>query len=1498
MYPLQQHDSTVRTLIQTAASWHKAIGDWLTSLPFWPEVVKISLLISGPVIALSRWTLGVMPSLRRAEWLLEIEALSRRHPVGLAFALSLVAFRGLLPSQNGHIGTAEVIFPLLGGISGFNPYLGLLCGVAYGVADIFQKLLWNDIYDTPGGRMSVQYWGAMIGYCIAYSSTVAMGMLPGVSSRVCRLIARNAVQKWIHRNHAAAADGARPSGDWTPREGAVPQTPPSRPAGHFEGAQAAAQQGANVGPVVGMYQQGPAQQPVWLDLNRPENQSALRELLNDPRDLFRDPDSWRSANLTPHQKLLMANLRGKRMLGPDAAARLKSQLGVADLNAPPPDAAAQAANLTAVELAALMGGAGLAGVLTQAVISPVLVVPAFYLRPNPDVSCYAAELRGLTTSSPLGGFGSAVGAGATALDGARNGGPPNAQTPAELVDRVRQIDLESSGNPSLMRDAQAIIDRYNRGGGIDPQAVADLQNAYDNYRGGVIASADAANQAALDRNRDYRAQQAAKQAAEDAAQRDLINRYGALRDRFSGPNASAGALEALSNAGPVTDAQGRIDPAKLRELERTLLGAQQDALNTAAALSNARSDAAENALAAARGLRDVSILVSSAGLGGAFAAGVAGNLAAAGFSPLATAALTGFATGGVVGGVAGGITGASEGGSVSAGLRGARDAAIQGAVMGGLIAPLAPILPSNPAVAGALFGAGHAALTGGNVWKGALEGAVAGQLGHMGANASAANPWGRTVPVPESGNAPRAVPGRGTSPRVEGGWGRSPWDATGYEPNGPRVATSERGTNWGRKPAPPAPEPTPPINPETTVSAIGPDGKPAPGGPGKVTAKPGPGDTIDAIGPDGKPVDGKPGRVTAKPGPGDTIEATGPDGKPVGGKPGKVRANTPLENTGDAFDADGNPIPGKPAKVSAGGRTADEQAIENQRNWKPPEEPEPTPAQIAADEANLSDLSKLSAPELEALHDRYLRSGDGRRLDLVNEALRRNALKGGAQIAEPIDYANARAEIDKYSKMDFEHLKRLKEHYRATGDKAAENFIENVIENHKPAKVGKAIEDAWGPKTDPDDPYGGLSNKDFERLQGGDLPPIERKPLLPENPPPEPQTPPAQKPSAPPEQSLSDVDTNPNIPPPRGSKPPDVKPQSAAPPAPEESSLGAKTDPNITPPRDNKPPEPKPQSSSPPAPEESSLGAKTDPNITPPENKTPPPANVPEEPPPSKPPAPEIPTGPDAGYYAKNFTNAELHDLRRYWENRGRGDIVRDIDAAMDLQRRMTPPETPPPPPDDVLPGTDIRPYGVRVEPIDLNNRGAELAKYSQYNLQELRDLQAHWRAKGNNANADLINEAMKMKTQLPDMPMSPNEIDALSRKTVEQLQYDLKRAKALEFDQKAKDIEAALDLKAKREQAEVTQGGDKPKASAVDPELLNLNARDQRDLTRMRDDFIAKGEFDKAKLCSDAIGEQLRSAYKDAPVEDLKMLEEMSRLTGDSRTADLFKKLWEDKLK
>lgn len=1458
MYPLQQHDSTVAQLIQTAARWHKSIGDWLTSLPFWPDVVKISLLISGPVIALSRWTLAAMPSLRKAEWLLEIEALSKRHPVGLAFALSLTAFRGLLPSTNGHIGTAEVIFPLLGGISGFNPYLGMLCGVAYGIADLFQKLLWNDIYDTPGGRTSIQYWGAMAGYCIAYSSTVAMGMLPGVSSRVCRLIARNAVQRWIHRNHAAAADGARPPGDWIPREGAVPTTPPIRPAGHFEGAQAAAQQGANVGPVVGMYQQSPAQQPVWLDLNKPENQAALRELLNDPRDLFRDPDSWRSANLTPHQKLLMANLRGKRMLGPDAAARLKSQLGVADLNGLSADAATQAPALTAVELAAMMGGAGIAGMITQAVISPGLVIPAFYLRPNPDVSCYAAELRGLTTESPLGGLGSALGAGATALTAAQPPAqpPPNAPTPPELVDIVRQIDLESSGNPALMRDAQAIMDRYRNGGGIDPQAVADLQDRYNRYRGGVNSAVEAANQASLDRNQVYRAQQAANEAAAEAAQRDLINRYGALRDRFSGPDASAAALEALSNAGPVTDAQGRIDPAKLRDLERTLLGAQQGALNTAAALSNARNDAAENALAAARGMRDASIFVSSAGLGGAFAAGVAGNLAAAGFTPLATTALTGFATGGVVGGVAGGITGASEGGSLEAGLRGARDAAIQGAVMGGLIAPLAPILPSNPAVAGALFGAGHAALTGGNIWKGALEGAIAGQLGHMGANASAANPWGRTVTVTEVVNSTSAVSGRGTSPRGEGGWGRSPWDAKGYEPNGPRVATSERGTNWGRKPAAPEPAPTPPINPETTVSAIGPDGKPTPGGPGRVTAKPDPGDTIDAIGPDGKPVEGKPGRVTAKPGPEDTGDAFGPDGKPIEGKPAKVRANNPLENTGDAFDADGNPIPGKPAKVSAGGKAAEEQAIENQRNWTPPEEPELTPAQIAAEEAEIAKYERLSRMELEELTDWYAKNAEPEKLDWANEALRRKNLRGGAELAEPIDYANAKAEIEKYSQMDFERLKQLKEHYRATGDKAAERFIENVIEHHKPRKVEKAIEDAWGPKTDPDDPYGGLSNKDVERLQGGDLPPIERKPLLPENPPPEPKTPPAQKPTPPPEQSLSDAETNPSIPPPRGNRPPVSEPPS-------------------------KPPTP--------APEESSLGAKTDPNITPPENKTPPS---------TKPPAPEVPTGPDADYYAKNFSNAELQDLRKYWANRDRHDIVRDIDAAMERQMKMTPPETPPAPPDDVLPGTDIRPYGVKVEPIDLNNRGAELAKYSKYNLQELRDLETHWRSKGNNANADLINEAMKMKSILPDLPMSANEIDALSHRTVDDLQYDLKRAKALEFNQKAKDIEAALELKAQREQAETTLGGATPAKPTVDPEMLHLSAKSLHELTRMRDDFIARGEIGKANLVSDALGEQLRSAFKDAPVDHLKDMEAFSRATGDSRTADMFKKMWEDKLK
>ena len=168
----------------------------------------------SPLVSFAHAVLRTLPALRRLEWLLEIESLTRRHPVGLAFSMLYVLWRGLRVTPLGHIGTDPIIYPLLGAISGFNPFLGLVCGALYGVGDLAQKFVWPDIYGARGWT-DKNYWGAMGGYLVAYSSLMIMGVLPGLLSRVFRTVTRSIIRNYMFRRAAASADGATPLDEGT-----------------------------------------------------------------------------------------------------------------------------------------------------------------------------------------------------------------------------------------------------------------------------------------------------------------------------------------------------------------------------------------------------------------------------------------------------------------------------------------------------------------------------------------------------------------------------------------------------------------------------------------------------------------------------------------------------------------------------------------------------------------------------------------------------------------------------------------------------------------------------------------------------------------------------------------------------------------------------------------------------------------------------------------------------------------------------------------------------------------------------------------------------------------------------------------------------------------------------------------------------------------------------------------------------------------------------------
>ena len=201
----------MREFMKTIAKLREDTARWLNAQSWWKPVVEVSTRVCAPVVSLSKGALEAVPALRKLEWLLEIESLTKRHPVLLALSLAFVAFRGIRTTPLGHMGTDPIIYPLLGLIGGFNPFLGLVCGAVYGIADLMQKLVWPDMFGARGWT-DLNFWGGMVGYTVAYSSLMMMGLFPGMLSRCFRAAIRAVVKKFLFRKAAAAADGAVPLG--------------------------------------------------------------------------------------------------------------------------------------------------------------------------------------------------------------------------------------------------------------------------------------------------------------------------------------------------------------------------------------------------------------------------------------------------------------------------------------------------------------------------------------------------------------------------------------------------------------------------------------------------------------------------------------------------------------------------------------------------------------------------------------------------------------------------------------------------------------------------------------------------------------------------------------------------------------------------------------------------------------------------------------------------------------------------------------------------------------------------------------------------------------------------------------------------------------------------------------------------------------------------------------------------------------------------------------
>lgn len=196
--------------LRRVAEFQRQVVEAIVAIPGYHDVEGAARTLTAPVRELARSVQRMFPAVRRIEWLLETERLIRMNPLLLSVTLAFVVWRGLRPTSLGHIGTDTLIYPLLGAVSYFNPFLGILSGIAYGIGDLAQKLVWNDIYGATGSR-GLNYWGAMLGYVFSYSSLVAMGLLPGVLARISRVAVRKGLNALFYQRASATADGAAPA---------------------------------------------------------------------------------------------------------------------------------------------------------------------------------------------------------------------------------------------------------------------------------------------------------------------------------------------------------------------------------------------------------------------------------------------------------------------------------------------------------------------------------------------------------------------------------------------------------------------------------------------------------------------------------------------------------------------------------------------------------------------------------------------------------------------------------------------------------------------------------------------------------------------------------------------------------------------------------------------------------------------------------------------------------------------------------------------------------------------------------------------------------------------------------------------------------------------------------------------------------------------------------------------------------------------------------------
>lgn len=191
----------------------QAVIEGVTGIPGWSTLDRAAARVFSPVQGLVLRAQARSATLRKLEWLVGLSSFRRLSPAFILIVIVFAFWRGLRITPLGHIGTDPLIYPLLAAASTLNPPLAVVAAVSFGVGDLVQKTLRNDIYLAETG--SANHVAALGGYAVAYSALVVMGLLPGVLSRVARRLARRGMN--AVRPLSASADGEAVPGESPPR---------------------------------------------------------------------------------------------------------------------------------------------------------------------------------------------------------------------------------------------------------------------------------------------------------------------------------------------------------------------------------------------------------------------------------------------------------------------------------------------------------------------------------------------------------------------------------------------------------------------------------------------------------------------------------------------------------------------------------------------------------------------------------------------------------------------------------------------------------------------------------------------------------------------------------------------------------------------------------------------------------------------------------------------------------------------------------------------------------------------------------------------------------------------------------------------------------------------------------------------------------------------------------------------------------------------------------